>query len=274
MRFIDLFAGLGGFHVALKNLGHRCVFACEIDGTLRSLYEKNFGMSPESIAGDIRDVKPENIPPHEILCAGFPCQPFSKARKQNSAGHSELSGLYKEIIKITKHHKPKYIILENVPDLIRHNNGDTWKKIKKELENIGYEVEHSAPISPHDFGIPQIRKRVYIVGSQDALLGYKWPVLDEIKTTPNLKEFLETEPEDARPIPDSVKRCLKIWQDFLDKVPNNERIPLPLWSMEFGATYPFEVGTPHSTSIDDLQRDYRGSYGEGLKQSPKQGRGL
>ena len=260
MEFIDLFAGLGGFHLALKELGHKCVFASEIDETLRRLYQKNFDMS---VKGDIRKVASKDIPTHDILCAGFPCQPFSKARKRNSAGHGELSDLYKQIIRIIRHHKPKYFILENVPDLIRHDGGRTWEDIKRQLEDAGYKVGPSAPISPHDFGIPQIRKRVYIVGSRISLDGLIWPVPDANKQTPNLKEFLGNEPKDAKPIPESVKECLGIWQNFLDKLPKYEKIPLPLWSMEFGATYPYEDSTPHSTSLPTL-REGHGSHGRPL----------
>ena len=262
MRFIDLFAGLGGFHVALSKLGHTCVFASEIDDTLRNLYAENFRMP---VAGDICDVKPEDIPEHDILCAGFPCQPFSKARKQNSAGHSELSELYKEIIRILKHHTPKYFILENVPDLLKHNEGKTWETIRDELERVGYYVTPSAPISPHEFGIPQIRKRVYIVGSRTTSLeGFEWPAPDEDNQVPDLKKLLDSNPKDAKLISESVKNCLEIWQDFLDELPQEEKIPLPLWSMEFGATYPYKDGTPHSTSLDDLRQKCLGSYGHDL----------
>ena len=91
MRFIDLFADLGGFHLALKNLGHRCVFASEIDESLRATYYENLGVTP---FGDIREVAVETIPSHDILCAGFPCQPFSKARDNSEPGDTELSELY------------------------------------------------------------------------------------------------------------------------------------------------------------------------------------
>lgn len=91
MRFIDLFAGLGGFHLALRRLGHECVFASEIDDELRELYEKNFGMMP---AGNIRDVPNSRIPRHDILCAGFPCQPFSKAGEQNGVECPMWGDLY------------------------------------------------------------------------------------------------------------------------------------------------------------------------------------
>lgn len=120
MRFIDLFAGLGGFHLALRKLGHTCVFACEIDEALREVYERNFGMS---VAGDIRDVSAADIPPHDILCAGFPCQPFSKAGDQEGLGHPKLGGLYEDMLRVIRYHRPCYLILENVPNLARHNKG-------------------------------------------------------------------------------------------------------------------------------------------------------
>ncbi|MGD0857384.1 MAG: DNA (cytosine-5-)-methyltransferase, partial [Dehalococcoidia bacterium] len=118
MKFIDLFAGLGGFHLALRDLGHQCVFASEIDDTLRDLYESNFGIRP---AGDIRQVDVSDIPAHDILCAGFPCQPFSKAGAQDGLADPDLGVLYKEILKVVKHNHPRYMILENVPNFEKHN---------------------------------------------------------------------------------------------------------------------------------------------------------
>src|SRR3989338_6420059 len=126
MRFVDLFAGLGGLHVALRNLGHTCVFACEIDEGLRSLYAKNFGLMPE---GDVRKIPVEDIPSHDILCAGFPCQPFSKAGDQQGLKCPKWGDLFKYVLKILRHHQPEYLILENVPNLSRHDNGSTWIKM-------------------------------------------------------------------------------------------------------------------------------------------------
>ena len=94
MKFIDLFAGLGGFNLALSALGHRCVFASEIDDTLRAVYKRNFGMVPH---GDIRQVDEKEIPAQDILCAGFPCQPFSKAGAQDGVDDLELGALYRDI---------------------------------------------------------------------------------------------------------------------------------------------------------------------------------
>ena len=156
MKFIDLFAGLGGFHKALHGLGHECVFASELDPLLRALYKTNWGIEPK---GDIRDVvgkEIHTIPKHDILCAGFPCQPFSKAGKQLGVEYIERGTLFDEIIKILKFRKPKYFILENVPFIAFHDNEETWNIMKKKLEKLGYEVDHKN-YSPHDFGVPQHR---------------------------------------------------------------------------------------------------------------------
>ena len=260
MRFIDLFAGLGGFHIALKELGHECVFASEIDGGLRSLYERNFDVKA---AGDIREVSTAEIPPHDILCAGFPCQPFSKARQRHGSDTDELTKLYQEIVRIIDHHRPPYVIMENVPDLLSHNQGATWDAIKQRLGERGYFIPKPSCVSPHDFGIPQIRKRVYIVASLYRLEGFAWPK----KVEANLVQFtslLDESPPAAKPISASVARCLDVWQEFLDLVPKDEKIPLPLWSMEFGATYPYRNDTPYSLTTDQLRAGYAGSYGAKL----------
>ena len=152
MRFVDLFAGLGGFHVALDQLGHQCVFACEIDETLRALYFENFNLETQ---GDIREIHPESIPPHEILCAGFSCQPFSKAGDQQGLECPRWGGLFDNVLGILRRHLPQYLILENVPNLARHDGGKTWAGMKASLEALGYAVQNHR-YSPHQFGIPQI----------------------------------------------------------------------------------------------------------------------
>ncbi len=125
MRFIDLFAGLGGFHKALHELGHECVFASELNPILREVYKENWKIEPQ---GDIRKIVNFNIdeiPPHEILCAGFPCQPFSKAGKQKGREDKLRGTLFDEIVKILSYRKPKFFILENVPFLAKHDNKGT-----------------------------------------------------------------------------------------------------------------------------------------------------
>ena len=258
MRFIDLFAGLGGFHLALRELGHECVFASEADETLRKLYKRNFGI--ESV-GDIRQIEPSDIPEHDILCAGFPCQPFSKAGRQDGLADLALGGLYKDIIRVVAYHEPRYLILENVPNFERHNGGKTWEILEHHLRKEGYDVRREK-LSPHHFGIPQIRERIYIVGAIGNLDGFNWPVPSQVGAT-SIREVLDQRPPDARPIPEQVKRCLTVWQEFLDRVPAEEKVPHPLWSMEFGATYPYEGTTPSCLSTYVLQ-SYAGSHGQPL----------
>lgn len=255
-RFIDLFAGLGGFHLALRKLGHTCVFACEIDETFRVLYEKNFGIRP---AADIRDVDAAQIPPHDILCAGFPCQPFSKAGHQDGFRDPKLGDLYKEMLRVIRYHHPRYLVLENVPNFRNHNEGKTWNRVEMLLRREGYDVKVER-LSPHGFGIPQIRERIYIVGQKKSLNRFKWPEKVPSDTPISIHSVLDINPSEARPLPQQVRRCLAVWQEFLDLVPKGEKIPHPLWSMEFGATYPYEDTTPSALSMKKLQ-SHHGSHG-------------
>ena len=165
MKFVDLFAGLGGFHLALRRLGHECVFASELDRGLAMLYKKNFGIDP---ARDIRTVSLSDIPTHDVLCAGFPCQPFSKAGDQRGLNCPQWGDLVDYVVRILRYNKPNYFIIENVPNLVRHNEGKTWKGIKERLCGAGYDVDDHK-LSPHQFGIPQIRERAFIVGQRDTL---------------------------------------------------------------------------------------------------------
>ncbi len=163
-KFIDLFAGIGGFHQAMEQLGGKCVFASEIDPYCIRTYHQNYNMNATF---DIRCVPAETIPAHDVLCAGFPCQAFSKAGYQR--GMQDTRGtLFFEVERILQYHHTKYIILENVRNLVSHDNGNTWKTIHAHLRNIGYRLT-PVPliISPHQLGIPQLRERVVILGIYD-----------------------------------------------------------------------------------------------------------
>ncbi len=163
-KFIDLFSGIGGFHQAMENLGGECVFASEIDLHCIETYYKNYKIDANH---NVREVLAEDIPSHDVLCAGFPCQAFSKAGFQK--GMSDTRGtLFFEIERILQHHKTKYIILENVRNLVSHDQGNTWKTIHSHLKALGYRLT-PVPIiiSPHQFGVPQLRERVVILGIYD-----------------------------------------------------------------------------------------------------------
>ncbi len=260
MKFVDLFAGLGGFHLALERLGHDCVFASEIDPELASLYERNFGIVPSR---DIREVSLDKIPPHEILCAGFPCQPFSKAGSQEGLNCPHSGDLIEYIVSILHHHKPEYFIIENVPNLIRHNKEKTWKSIKLKLLDEDYDID-DRKMSPHQFGVPQIRERIFIVGQRKRLDNFCWPT-PSYNGELSINSVLEKNPKDACLLSQQYILYLETWQKFLDKFPKEEQLPaFPIWAMEFGATYPYEGKTPYSTGFRGLGSSL-GCFGQPLK---------
>src|SRR6266404_6096694 len=190
MKFVDLFAGLGGFHAAMKRLGHDCVFASEIDTELRNLYGRNFSNTAKLTSGDIRDNK-DRIPPHDILCAGFPCQPFSKSGSQRGSLDKTRGTLFHEIAYILQKRRPEYVILENVGNFERHDNGRTWRIVKESLIDLGYNVrgtEHVASgghglISPHHLGFPHTRERFFVAASLAPLKRDPFPPRLEMTTS-------------------------------------------------------------------------------------------
>ncbi|MFZ6643889.1 DNA cytosine methyltransferase [Undibacterium sp. TC4M20W] len=261
-RFADLFAGLGGFHLALKNLGGTCVFAAELQEHLRALYEVNHGIRPE---GDITLVAPEDIPDHDVLTAGFPCQPFSKAGEQLGFECTEQGNLFFNVVAILDFKKPKFFILENVPNLLKHDEGRTWEEIQNELglAGLGYHIK-AAKFSPHNFGIPQIRERVYIIGSREPFSeNFNWPITADAETS--ITTVLDKHPADAKKLSPQVLDCLQVWNTFLTSCPKQTELPsFPLWSMEWGATYPFEDETPYARRRQfgaDGLLTYKGSHG-------------
>lgn len=164
--FIDLFAGIGGFHVALQNLGGHCVFASEKDEYARQTYLENFKLAVHQFNADIRNVSADEIPDHDILCAGFPCQPFSQAGNKKGfqdGENSERGNLFYCILDILEAKLPKAFILENVRHLIAHDEGKTFEIILKSLKQANYEVSYKV-LKASDFNVPQHRPRVYLVG--------------------------------------------------------------------------------------------------------------
>lgn len=259
LKFIDLFAGLGGFHQALAGLGHECVFASELNEELAKLYEMNFGLKP---AGDIRKVDLKSIPKHDILCAGFPCQPFSKAGDQRGLECPQWGDLIDYVIEILRIHQPEMFVIENVPNLVRHNGGETWAAIKNRLSKAGYAVMDTK-LSPHMFGVPQIRERAFIVGRRGGLEGFAWPDPKPPETL-SVRKILDKNPKGARQLTPNFIAYLDAWQAFIDAFPADEELPShPIWAMEFGATYPYTKQTPYAHAFSGLSR-YTGSFGQSL----------
>ena len=165
-RFIDLFAGIGGFHEALNSLGGECVFASEKDLHARVTYAANFNITPNVFNDDIRKISPDDVPEHDILCAGFPCQPFSQAGHKKGfldGENSERGNLFYCILDVLVAKRPKAFILENVRHLVAHDDGNTFATILKHLHEANYEVSYKV-IKASDFNVPQHRARVFIVG--------------------------------------------------------------------------------------------------------------
>lgn len=266
--FIDLFAGLGGFHLALEQYAQEyncectCVFASELKEDLRKLYAENYPGT--RIEGDITQIKPEEIPPHDILCAGFPCQPFSQAGKQQGFNDEKNRGnLFDNICAIVQCHHPKYIFLENVANLKGHDHGNTWNVIYDRLHNeLGYDVQETI-LSPHQFGIPQHRKRIYIVGVREDMGGlgkFKFP--KPTYTPCNIHDIIDETDTDYIPLKEDTRRHIEIWSEFVRlAAENNCTLPgFPIWAMEFGADYDYQEIPPCHQKAKQL-KGKRGKLG-------------
>lgn len=163
-KYVSLFSGIGGFETALNNLGGNCVMASEIDKFANKAYELLYG---EKTVGDITQVKAEDVPDHDVLVGGFPCQAFSVAGKRG--GFDDARGtLFFEVARIAAEKKPKMLLLENVKGLVGHDKGKTLDTIVTALNQIGYTVDFSVLNSKY-FGVPQNRERIFIVGLRDDL---------------------------------------------------------------------------------------------------------
>lgn len=165
-KFIDLFAGIGGTRIAFERAGGKCVFSSEWDSFCQKTYNANFDEIP---FGDITKIDSKKIPDFDILVAGFPCQPFSSIGKRQGFMHATQGTLFYDILRILKAKKNKAFLLENVPGLTTHDNRRTFKTILKALDEIGYKV-FSQILNSANFGVPQQRKRIYIVGFRKDLL--------------------------------------------------------------------------------------------------------
>lgn len=183
MKFIDLFSGIGGFRLGFESVGFQCVFSCEINSKCREVYQNNFHEVPFE---DIQQVNPKQIEDFDVLVAGFPCQPFSICGKKR--GFEDTRGtLFFEICRIVEAKRPKIIILENVKHLVHHNQGNTLEVIVSSLARLGYRVNYKI-LNSKDFGLPQHRERIFIVGTQSREFDF-----GQLKRTspPKLRQFLD-----------------------------------------------------------------------------------
>lgn len=218
LKFVDLFCGLGGFRIALENLKQNaeCVFSCDFDLDAQKSYQANFGEKP---FGDITKISENAIPEHDVLFAGFPCQAFSICGEQK--GFEDTRGtLFFDIARILQTKRPKAFVLENVKQLVSHNQGKTLKRILETLESLGYQVYYKV-LNALDFGLPQKRERVFIVGFREPK-HFVWK-LQKIPFK-SLLEVLETE------VAENYFASEKIRQNRLRSVENKIiRDELTIW---------------------------------------------
>lgn len=189
-RFIDLFAGIGGFRVALESFGAKCVYSNEWDKHAQETYKLNFNEIPED---DITQVNEKNIPDHDILCAGFPCQAFSISGKQH--GFSDSRGtLFFDVARIVKEKKPAVVFLENVKNFATHDNGKTLNVVKDIMSELGYTLQYRV-LNPVNYGIPQKRERIYIVCFRNDIDSKRFSFPEPFELNKFVEDFLINEKE-------------------------------------------------------------------------------
>lgn len=269
--YVDLFAGIGGFHAVLGGvLGGECWFASEIDPLAKAVYEHNWGTE---VSGDIVPLTEDRmeVPPHDVLAAGFPCQPFSKSGFQR--GINETRGtLFFNIARILEHHRPTVILLENVRNLAGPRHRDTWAMIVGQLRDLGYRVSGVPTVfSPHLLppdrgGRPQVRERVFITGTYVGSAIRAWrespeepvvanrpvdgwdPQLWNLPTHLPLQDDNEIEHVERYRLTTTETRWVEAWDDFVSRVRDRldgERLPgFPLWADHFTTQPQIAPGTP------------------------------
>ncbi len=242
-KFIDLFAGIGGMRIAFERIGGKCVFSSEWDAYAQKTYAANFGEIP---AGDITKIKNDSIPKHDVLLAGFPCQPFSIIG--NKKGFADTRGtLFFEIERILSHHKPHCFLLENVKQLVSHDKGRTLRVILEHLDQLGYFV-HWIVLNSLDFGIPQKRERILIVGFLNDY-EFKFPKVRQSSKT--LKEILE----DDSQIDKKYFASKKILEQRIQKVQGKKIFYPSIWHENKGGNigiHPFSCALRAGASYNYL----------------------
>lgn len=244
--FIDLFAGIGGFRMALQNLGGKCVFTSEWDKEAQNTYFSNYGDYPfgDITLSETKARIPENF---DVLCAGFPCQAFSKGGHQK--GFEDTRGtLFFDLCEIIEKHKPKYLFLENVANLVSHDKGNTFKVIKQSLDNLGYTFpDEPLIISPDKFGVPILRPRVYIPcvrkdiakGKENKVRFFEHEIEKYYKEkTVSIYTILDKNlPAD---LTEYEERVLTMWNEFYQGI-DLKIIGFPIWSAFFKYTKPLNA---------------------------------
>lgn len=217
-------------------MGGKCVFACDIDPDCRKTYEVNYGIKAH---GDIKKIKASQIPSHDLLCAGFPCQSFSKAGKRQGFDDETKGTLFFDICRILEYHHPKYVLLENVRNLVSHDHGNTWKVIHNKLSELGYDLLQEPIIfSPHYIGIPQHRERVYIMCIRKDLGTVKpFEINRELESSCNIESILQDDSSidniETYRISKETIELIDLWNEFIQTIKTDKLPSFPIWSDRF-----------------------------------------
>lgn len=270
--YIDLFAGIGGFRLAMTNYSNecRCLFASEINEEAAKTYELNYGQKP---LGDIRkiDLKELKYKSPDVVCGGFPCQTFSKCGQQ--AGFKDSRGtLFREIIRLIETYessdRPKILILENVQNLINHDEGNTWKTIHYEISEAGYNViKEPIVVAPKDVGVPQLRNRAIILAVRKDIYDGEIDLnFKKIKSNSNyIKTIIQDNLDEKEllkcKLTDEQLQILDCWDDFMHIIPKTKKvIGFPIWSDEFGKSYDISNLPEWKQCIINKNRNFYGKY--------------
>ena len=225
MKYIDLFCGVGGFHQALSKLGHKCVLACDIDKKCREVYKNNYNID---VFPDVKKIDENTMEDFDILCGGFPCQAFSNAGKKKTF-EDERGLLFDEIIRIAKAKKPKFMFLENVKHILKVGNGEVIQYILSKLNDTGYKVEYFK-MSPHEYGIPQQRERIYFICVRNDLcqkMGEPKNIkIDKQPIDINFNDFLDKKEDldEKYFIKDDILEILNVWDEMIKEFEVGEKI--------------------------------------------------
>lgn len=249
LRFIDLFCGIGGFHQAMNKLGGTCVLACDIDKDCRQVYQDNYGLEPVS---NVKDINEKTMPDFDVLCAGFPCQAFSNGGKKKCFG-DDRGLLFDEIVRIAREKKPRFMFLENVKHILKVSNGEVINYIKHKIDDIGY-VLQLFQISPHNYGIPQQRERVYFVCIRKDIYNGRDVVLPTYIGSLDFNRFLDKR-EDINEkyfIKGDTLNVLTAWDKMVKKFQVGEKISPTIMMNDAYVNY----SESEFNSLADWKKDY------------------
>jgi DNA (cytosine-5)-methyltransferase 1 len=252
-RFIDLFCGIGGFHQAMSRIGYSCVFACDIDEKCRDVYQRNYGVKPDS---DITQVDETLLPDFDVLCAGFPCQPFSNGGQKRGL-EDKRGNLFEHILRIASHKRPSFLFLENVKHIKTIDDGRAFTHICERIREEGYVMHADSmlfELSPHQFGIPQCRERVVFTCIRADVYDRekKFALVPQPIPIKSILESSEDRTLSRYRISAEIEQVLTAWDEMIQAVDVGTNLSPAIIASEFGKTYTEEQWT----ALPVWKRDY------------------